>query len=155
VSEEQRSEREYAGWLRRVAAITIDWLLITAIYVPVMAIVGVIAYGNFVALVIASWVALLTVAGLYSVLTMIRPGERNGQTFGKQILDIRVARQDGKPVDAGYALVREVAFKCLLFGVGGALLLGLPALADQLWPLWDRERRALHDILARSWVVPA
>lgn len=155
MSEEQRSEREYAGWLRRVAAITIDWLLITAIYVPVMAIVGVIAYGNFVALVIASWVALLTVAGLYSVLTMIRPGERNGQTFGKQILDIRVARQDGKPVDAGYALVREVAFKCLLFGVGGALLLGLPALADQLWPLWDRERRALHDILARSWVVPA
>ena len=152
---ESEDRRRYAGWWRRAAAITIDWLIITGVYVPAMMFVGVLVYESLALLVISSWVVLLSVAALYSLLTMARSGEYNGQTLGKQLLDIRVVRRDGAPVDAGYVLVRELAFKYLLFGAGGALLFGLPALADQLWPLWDRERRALHDMLAGSRVVAA
>jgi len=95
---------------------------------------------------------------LYAGWLVCRSGRRNGQTVGKQGTHIRVVRNDGTPVDMSTALARE--------GVGKALpyvlltippvLTGLAAiylLLDCLWPLWDRENRALHDHLARTHVI--
>ena len=44
--------------------------------------------------------------------------------------------------------------KWLLFNViGGAFTFGLAALIDDLWPLWDEEHRALHDMVVDSRVI--
>ncbi len=56
------------------------------------------------------------------------------------------------------AAMREVVMKFLaiellaILPTIGFSLGELIFLADSLWPLWDRENRALHDMLARTRV---
>ena len=83
---------------------------------------------------------------------MAREGEQNGQSLGKQALGITVSRDTGESVTFGYALLRQFVVIYLLFQVLGVLLLWLPWLLDVLWPLWDRENRALHDMIVKSHV---
>lgn len=92
---------------------------------------------------------------VYAPLTMRRTGSRNGQTWGKQLFGIRAVRMSGEPQTFGSAAVREVLVKLLLFGVVGGALTLLPPILDVLWPLWDRQGRALHDMLADTRVVRA
>jgi uncharacterized RDD family membrane protein YckC len=66
---------------------------------------------------------------------------------------IRVVRANGQPITFGFAMLREVAVKALLFGLAGSLTFGLANLADVLWPLWDDENRALHDFLVDTRTV--
>ena len=90
----------------------------------------------------------------YAPFLMQREGEANGQTWGKQIVGIRVVRNDGEPMGFGWAVLRELVIKTFLFGwVGGSILIGW--LLDVLWPLWDDENRALHDMIASTHVVRA
>jgi len=37
----------------------------------------------------------------------------------------------------------------------GGFFLGIPWLVDVLWPLWEDENRALHDLIVKSHVVQA
>ena len=53
----------------------------------------------------------------------------------------------------GFAMLREVAVKALLFGILASITAGLASLADVLWPLWDDENRALHDFIVDTRVV--
>jgi uncharacterized RDD family membrane protein YckC len=62
-------------------------------------------------------------------------------------------RANGKPMTFGFAMLREVAVKTLLFGIAAAITGGLATLADVLWPLWDEENRALHDFIVDTRVV--
>jgi uncharacterized RDD family membrane protein YckC len=66
---------------------------------------------------------------------------------------IRVIRANGEPMTFGFAMLREVAVKSLLFGIASSLTFGLASLADVLWPLWDEENRALHDFLVNTRVI--
>ena len=66
-----------------------------------------------------------------------------------------MVRDTGAEVDFGYAFVREVVVKWLLFGVVGGFFLSIPTLLDWLWPLWEDENRALHDLIVKSHVVRA
>jgi uncharacterized RDD family membrane protein YckC len=66
---------------------------------------------------------------------------------------IRVVRAGGEPMTFGFALLREVVVKTLLFGIASSLTAGLASLADVLWPLWDEENRALHDFIVNTRVV--
>jgi uncharacterized RDD family membrane protein YckC len=95
----------------------------------------------------------LAVAFLYFPLTMMREGPSNGQSFGKQIMGIRVARDDGQSVGFGWALLRQFVVIYLLFQVVGGFLFGVPWIVDALWPLWDDENRALHDMIVKSHVL--
>jgi uncharacterized RDD family membrane protein YckC len=90
---------------------------------------------------------------VYAPVFMMRAGERNGQTPGKQIARIRVVRESGEPLTYGYSLLRELAVKQLLIGSVGAFFLSIPVLLDYLWPLWDDQNRALHDMVAQTRVV--
>ena len=92
---------------------------------------------------------------LQPALTSARPGVRNGQSWGKQLAGIRVVRDDGRPIGMGYALARETLLKTLLLFWIGALFLLIPWLIDVLWPLWDDQRRALHDTVVGTHVVGA
>jgi uncharacterized RDD family membrane protein YckC len=95
------------------------------------------------------WLATLVVlVTAYYALTMRRRGARNGQTLGKQAASIRVVRDDGKPVTISTVLLRDLLLK---FGAGTVTVIGW--LVDGLWPLGERENRALHDLAASTHVV--
>lgn len=104
---------------------------------------------------VATLIALLIVTLLYAPFLMRRRGPRNGQTWGKQLMGIRVIRRNGDPQTLASAAFREGAVKVLGFALAASLLLYVPTLLDCLWPAWDREKRALHDMLADSRVVRA
>jgi uncharacterized RDD family membrane protein YckC len=54
----------------------------------------------------------------------------------------------------GWSFFREFLIKTVLFGwVGGSFVIGW--LLDVLWPLWDGENRALHDMIVATRVVSA
>ncbi len=94
----------------------------------------------------------------YVLIVMSRAGAHNGQTFGKQAAKIRVIRNDGKPVDLRTMVLREGVGKGLPAALGAlspvVLVIALIYyLFDYLWPLWEPEKRALHDLLARTHVV--
>ena len=95
------------------------------------------------------WLLLaFVVSCAYYVLTMRRKGVHNGQTWGKQVAGIRVVRDDGQPVGVETTLLREVLLKFIAGGITG-----IGWLIDGLWPLGERESRALHDFPASTHVV--
>jgi uncharacterized RDD family membrane protein YckC len=78
-------------------------------------------------------------------------GSQEGQTFGKRLFGIAVrdATGGGGAIGPGRAGMRYIVvgmFRIVMFFL---LFTGL----DGLWPLWDRERQALHDKIAGSVVV--
>jgi uncharacterized RDD family membrane protein YckC len=78
----------------------------------------------------------------------------NGATPGKRAVGIRVVRQDGREVGFGMAFVREPLVKGIVMtGFGGSFF--FPWILNYLWPLWDRECRAWHDMMCSTRVVKA
>jgi len=143
---------ELAGFGGRAGA----WLLdILFSVLPILVAFGLIAGGTEAA------GGLLLLAGLawaylvYFPLTMARGGERNGQTWGKQIVGVRVVRDSGQPFDFGSAALREIVLKGLALGIAGAVIPLIPYLVNYLWPLWDDQNRALHDMVVNTHVVRA
>jgi uncharacterized RDD family membrane protein YckC len=152
---------QLAGWWSRVGATVIDGLIIGVGALIILAIFGaVFSVGFFasedtgvIALIVGlmlGFVAVAIVALLYAPLMMART---NGKTLGRMAMGIRVVRANGQPMTFGWAMLREVAVKALLFGVAGSLTFGLANLADVLWPLWDEENRALHDFVVDTRTV--
>lgn len=88
---------------------------------------------------IALYGALWLVTGLYYTLSW----RHGGQTLGMKPWRLRVDRAGGGAVDARQAWLRYGA------GCLGALPLG----AGLIWCLIDRDRRALHDVLAGTRVA--
>jgi uncharacterized RDD family membrane protein YckC len=125
--------------LARAGASVVDGL---AVGVPGGALLALLDGG-----LVAGLAVCLALALLYAPPLLARPGERNGQTWGKQLLGLRVVREDGRPVTAGIAVLRELVGKAGL----GALTLGLGV----AWLLLDLRRRGLHDRLAGTLVVRA
>ena len=66
-----------------------------------------------------------------------------GETLGDRVMRIRVVAADGTRVKPRWALVRII----------GAVLSALPLFAGYLLILFDRRRRGLLDIMARTVVV--
>ena len=154
----------YASWWSRVGAAIIDSLIITLPAIVIGAIIfggaGAAAVGDETAGVIAFilgtllYVAVvLVIALLYAPLLMKREGRANGQTWGKQALGIRVVRADGQSMSFGSAALREVVVKGLLGAVAASFTFGIANLLDLLWPLWDDQNRALHDMIVNTRVI--
>jgi uncharacterized RDD family membrane protein YckC len=146
---------ECASWGRRVGAYLLDGLF--AFVIPLA--VGVaLASSGVLALEIAGGIliayAFLLSWLFYAPLTMMRRGRHNGQTPGKQIVGIRVVRDADQPMSFGWGMLREPAVRWMLIGVIGGFFF-IPPLLDLLWPLWDEENRALHDMIVSTHVVRA
>jgi uncharacterized RDD family membrane protein YckC len=152
---------QLAGWWSRVGATLIDGLIVGVGALIILAVFGsVFSIGFFasdetgaIALIVGlmlGFVAVAIVALLYAPLMMDRT---NGKTLGRMAMGIRVVRANGQPMTFGWAMLREVAVKALLFGFAGSITFGLANLADVLWPLWDDENRALHDFLVNTRTV--
>lgn len=82
-------------------------------------------------------------------LFVMRDGERNGQTPGKQLIGLRTLRLDGEPFTFGSAFVREGLLKSLLAGLTFHLFL----LVSWALSLGRSDHRALHDRMVETIVV--
>jgi uncharacterized RDD family membrane protein YckC len=148
-----------AGWWSRVGAALIDGIIISVVAVALLAIFGVgfastdsdTGAGALVVGALISGLAFAVAALLYAPLMMAKT---NGKTLGRMAVGNRVVRANGQPMTFGWAMLREVAVKWLLFNaVGGSITFGLAGLVDVLWPLWDDENRALHDFIVDTRTV--
>ncbi len=153
-----------AGWWSRVGAALLDGLIIGVGGLLLLALVGAVFSVGFFASdtagIISVIVGLMLAFGAFAVIALLYAplmmARTDGQTLGRQAMGIRVIRVSGEPMTFGWAMLREVAIKWLLFGVvGGSTTLGLAGLVDVLWPLWDEENRALHDFIVGTRVVKA
>jgi uncharacterized RDD family membrane protein YckC len=151
--------RPLASWGIRLGAYIIDGLILL---IPV-AVLAVVIFGGTVdgdsstgAWIGASILYALLVAGvvlLYAPVLMIRDGERNGQTLGKQVVGIRVVRDSGEPFGFWWAVLREVVLKQLAVNVASSIIPIIPWFLTYFWPLWDAENRTLYDMAASTHVV--
>jgi uncharacterized RDD family membrane protein YckC len=148
-----------AGWWSRVGAALIDGLIIGAVAIALLAVFGVgiastdsdTGTGALIVATLVSGLAFAVAALLYAPLMMAKT---NGKTLGRMAVGNRVVRANGQPMTLGWAMLREVAVKWLLFNaVGGSITFGLAGLLDVLWPLWDDENRALHDFIVDTRTI--
>jgi uncharacterized RDD family membrane protein YckC len=70
----------------------------------------------------------------------------HGQTIGKNAFGIAVRRVDGTEIGLGRSFARSYA------RAAGWLFFPVWVL-DSLWPLWERNNRALHDLAAETVVI--
>jgi uncharacterized RDD family membrane protein YckC len=133
-----------AGWWARVGAAIIDGLIILACAV-VLGLLGAIA-GEDTAYGLAG-IGYFAATIFYAPTLLVTNG---GQTWGKQATGVRVINADARPIGFGRAFCREVLIKTLLFGI-----IPLVGLVNVLWPLWQDEHKALHDLMAGTRVIDA
>jgi uncharacterized RDD family membrane protein YckC len=153
-----------SGWWRRVGAHIVDGIIICALaLILLVAITAPFSIGFFVndtvgvgAVIVGlvfACICVFVAALVYAPAMMART---NGRTLGRMATGIRVVRASGEPMTFGFAMLREVAVKWLLFNaIGGSLTFGIAPLVDYLWPLWDEENRALHDYVVNTRTVLA
>lgn len=126
---------------RRMVAFFVDYLLIAFLTLPVAVVVALLGFltfglGWFLFAILAPLTALL-----YIAFTL---GGRKQATPGMRLMDIRLERTDGEPVDALLAIVHTV-----LFWAANAILTPLILLAT----LFLDRKRALHDLLLGTVVT--
>jgi uncharacterized RDD family membrane protein YckC len=147
-----------AGWWPRVGAALLDSVIVAGIVLaallPLLVINttvedGELGLGTGLA-VFVLFILGFAAAVLYAPFVMSRT---DGQTLGKMALGIRVIRISGGPIDFGYAFLREIVVKTLAVGIAGSATIGIANAADILWPIWDDQNRALHDMVVQSRVV--
>jgi uncharacterized RDD family membrane protein YckC len=150
--------RPLASWGSRLAAYLVDAVILIVPVIALTVIVVAVATGSDT----AGWVtgifgflAYLVVAFLYSPLLMAREGAHNGQTWGKQVLGIRVIRDGGEPMSFSWAALREIVVKGLGVGIASSIIPIIPWFLNFFWPLWDDQNRALHDMVVSTHVVRA
>jgi uncharacterized RDD family membrane protein YckC len=139
---------ELSGWWRRVGASVIDGIVI---WLPIGIVFTILEETAGFPQVI-SYVCQFLVASAYYMYLM---PAWNGQTVGKRATSIRVVREDGQPIDAKFAFVRQILVIGILFDTIGLLFLLIPTILNYLWPLWDDNHQALHDKIVKSRVVRA
>ena len=156
---------QLAGWEYRLGATLLDFLIVGAAGFVLGFILGLILGIGFVAAgseddtglnIAANVIGIVVGFAVYAAYTgalMTRDGARNGQTVGKQVLGIRVIRVDGEPVALRTVAVRHWLMKYFVFGYLAILTLYIATLLNYLWPLWDSEKRAFHDMAAKTRVV--
>ncbi|HMJ02265.1 MAG TPA: RDD family protein [Conexibacter sp.] len=145
-----RSVGALAEWGTRAAAFTLDALFLFGLAF-VVAIVVVVAVGSDDRRTVETivYAVCIPLGLLYAPLLMARRGTANGQTLGKQMMDIRVVRVDGSRVTLWNGFLRQVLAQQLLT----ALTVYVYAIVDYLWPLRDPRNQALHDKIAGTLVV--
>jgi uncharacterized RDD family membrane protein YckC len=148
-----------APWWKRLLAILIDGAIIGVAYFFVFIAIGVALAHNqsttpsngtaspaaVVGGLLFLWLLMSLPAGIYYG---AMNGSRRGQTVGKMALNIAVRDANyGSPIGFGRAFGRYML--TVLFTV----LLYIPAILDNLWPLWDGRRQSWHDKAVHSVVV--
>lgn len=127
---------------RRYWASFIDSLLVLLLVFVTTFITGIILYivTDTKLVQIVSNLLGSIVAWAYAVLFIWK----KGATPGKSLLKIRVVNTGYQPVTFRQALIRETI---------GKVLSAIVLLLGYLWAIWDKDRQAWHDKLAKTYVV--
>jgi uncharacterized RDD family membrane protein YckC len=134
----------YANWGQRVAA----WLIDNLVAAAGISLLDASYYDWNRATRAACWV-IAVVGVLWAIYNAYLAG-RTGQSTGKRILGIRLARyMDGQVVGPGYGVLR-----LFMNAVFWAICI-IPGVLNYLWPLWDRKSQTWSDKIASSVVVRA
>jgi uncharacterized RDD family membrane protein YckC len=153
-----------AGWWSRVGAQLLD---LVVVWVPAGIVLtllivaasdardGSTAERTWLIITIVASMLAIAVHLFYAPLLMRRRGRRNGQTIGKQVTSIRVIRADGDPMRFSDAAMRQIVYKSFGGMVASTFIPLFPWILNYLWPTWDEEHRALHDMAAKTRVVAA
>ena len=138
---------DLAGWLHRVVAYLID---VVVAFIPPLAAGVVLDPGPGAAMSGATSLVFLLLWALGPAVWVynrwVLQG-RSGQSWGKQVMSIRLARaDDGQAVGGAIALLRDLAhlldaLPCILFPIGF------------LWPIWDTKRQTFADKIMNTVVV--
>ncbi|GAV23329.1 RDD family protein [Carboxydothermus pertinax] len=133
---ESEHRQQYAGfWVRFLAAV-LDSIALFAAFTLINVLLGVDIFNPPPVIdLLQSIVSII----YYVVMTVIL-----GQTLGKMALGIRVIRQDGGPNSWGAILLRETV---------GKFLSTLILFIGYLMAAFDPQKRALHDRIAKTFVV--
>jgi uncharacterized RDD family membrane protein YckC len=144
------------GSWRRLAGFAVDAALVAMTAAPIAWGLSAIAPGaepwpavglNGLLLVLAgdlgTWALRLVPIALVAAAYFVLFSTLGGQTVGQRLLKLRVVDQNGRVPSLGRASVRVASA-----GLGLAPL-GLGA----LWMFFDPNRRAVHDLIARTYVV--
>ena len=163
---EERHGWVLATFLQRLAAYLIDSVLShLPLTITIVALVAAVYVGvggsdgetpeddGSVLLIVLIAVVLVSLALLVGYAVWWLLALRGGQTPGKQIVGIRVIRDDGSPSDWAHTFLREFVIKWLLGGSLSGMTGGIYWLVDYLWPLFDGNRQALHDKMVSTLVV--
>lgn len=147
-----------ATWWSRVAATSIDLALILVVAAVIVGLFSLVFVGGTVEGAVSLFVGILVAFAAMIVAVLVYPAVAmsilDGQTVGKRLCRIKVVRTSGRPMDIGWSILREAVIKWIGFVfVLSPATGGLAWIIDVLWPLWDEERRALHDFLAGTRVV--
>ncbi len=138
------SDRPKAGFWLRFVAVLIDAVVVVTLQFVLgflLALAGAkVGRGG-----VESMSGLLMVFGYVISFTyyIILTGH-SGQTLGKMLLRIQVVRTDGSAVGYGKAFFREVI---------GKFLSGIILAIGYLMAAFDDQKQALHDRLARTYVI--
>jgi uncharacterized RDD family membrane protein YckC len=137
----------YAGAVSRLAAFAADvgasWGLFTA-GAALLSLASELITGRSVT-VTHHQIPAIIILGVWEFIYFTYPWAVSGKTLGMALFGIQVVTVEGRPITARQALVRSL---CLPLS---ALVVGLGFLGI----VFQRERRALHDLLAGTAVVYA
>jgi uncharacterized RDD family membrane protein YckC len=104
---------------------------------------------SFYAVIFAVDIALLLLGQVATYVYQVEMMYRSGQTVGKRVMKLQVVC-----LAPGVPMTRGVAAKRWLIGSLVGSIVGIFALVDGLWQLWDQPfRQCLHDKVAGTVVV--
>lgn len=128
-----------ATWGQRVVAWFVDVLIVYALLGVFTGTSSLILENVLVPLVVS---ALIVPIGYYVILMTRKT--HNGQTLGKQMMKIKVVRDNEQLFDVQAVVVREIL---------GKSVSALPLDMGYFAPIWDKTNRAWHDMIASTHVV--
>lgn len=152
----------------RAGAFLLDGVLMLAVLILATIAIGLMAFASRSILVVGLWIV-----GFFILrngwFTLFEMGAR-GATPGKRIVGLRVVARDGARLTGGAVIARNAMREIELFlplsyffaslgamFTGGDVLLPLLALAWSMiflfFPLFNRDRLRVGDLLAGTWVV--
>ena len=137
----------YATFWERVGAYLVDSFIISGIQFALYLVAILVAlpfafigeawaFGVGITVWVVTFVALMA----WFILLEAKPF---GQTPGKRIVGIRVVDTSGNTISRGSAVGRYFA----------KIISALPCYLGLLWPAWDQERRAFHDMMLNTRVI--
>lgn len=133
-------EKNPSGFFRRMFADFLDVMLLT---IPVTVVLFLIS-GEYS----YDWSTGWTWRIIYTAYLTIVPLLWSGYIIGKRILKIRVKRVDEQSLTLKDMILREVVGKSLL----GNLTFGVSILISVFMIIFRKDKRAIHDLIAGTYV---
>lgn len=134
-----------ASFGERAIALLIDFAIFFAIGIVVNIIGFVVGSISDVLGLLFSLLTFVIYIGLGFVIFAMGEGGPLGQTPGKHMRGIKVIKEDGSQLGTGGGVLRWIG------RILDTIVCGLPI--GYLWPLFDDEERAWHDMVASTRVV--